>query len=301
MASELESYYVNGREYKRYVPTNRSGIVCVGLHGTDGTAEGFFGSAQLREIADSTGWTIVLPFDPSGKWSKSDLPYIHEAAQQEANGQIVVCGHSAGSGMAVRLAYDYNGYYCAICCVHSGLPTGLVNRFDPDQYEHPINMLKICSVHDKLDNHDDGLHFARLVAWANGHDPKLPRRSGHASPKVEEFNWFNGVPGGVNEVGFVSLHWQRDGGVHTWPLKSKGSGYDITREMIDFFLRHLSGSVAPDEPTFTIRADDRFGPAIVREYADRVERFYPGAKQTIADAREQANKMTLWQEKHETE
>ena len=236
----LETGMVAGREYKFYEPDGSSNVVLAGLHGMGSSAEEFFGDAKLKAVADQLGWTIVLPEGKRGQWGGRDLAYIHAAIQaMKASGdKVYVCGHSAGSGMAVRLAFDYNGEYPAICCVNSGKAHGLITKFKEQGMPHRVSVLKVNSLHDNTVKYDDALRFSRLIAMANGlgqfpHDEYTPGKD----PLVKIEKW-----SGANvECEFVTLGWERtnfDGPVHTWPSKSRGSGYEMTQEMIDFLQRH---------------------------------------------------------------
>jgi hypothetical protein len=58
--------------------------------------------------------------------------------------------------------------------------------------------------------------------------------------------------------------------------------------------------VAPDEPVFTLRAQDKLAPTSVRMWADMVDLFRGGPSEKTIEARRCAMEMERWQVGHAT-
>ena len=244
---------VNGRGFSGYVPEGNPTKVLACLHGRGGNGPSFARSAGLQEFADSHGYVLVLPSAVNGEWdartpSKSDdYDYIHAAVQEIANevgtDHAYVCGHSMGSGMALRLAYWRAPFYAGVYAVHSGVPDNLVEHFEG--MPHKIPVLKVNSYFDpvvsKSYTWEDIHHFNRLMAVVNGHGlrpsgvHKYPDNPADG-PRVKFETWASAD----NVVSAHYLYWTRQdahkGEVHVWPIKKRGANYEANEQMRDFFL-----------------------------------------------------------------
>ena len=264
----------NSRQYKLYVPANRSDerpALIVMLHGCSQTPDDFAAGTRMNALAEEYGFLVAYPEQRAGANIRQCWNWFRPEDQRRGEGEpsliagitqeiirqhgmdpkrVYIAGLSAGGAAAAIMGDVYPDLYAGVG-VHSGLPSaaarGLASAFDAMRLgvkvqEPSAKLVPTIIFHGEKDMIVNPSNGEAVAAKALGSTSGLrqetergPTEGGRNYVRISYFD----------EAGHTLCeHWRIREGGHAWsggcPSGSHTDplGPDASREMIRFFFQH---------------------------------------------------------------
>ena len=262
------------RDYKLYVPANRSGQplpLIVMLHGCTQSPDDFAAGTRMNKLAEEHGCLVAYPAQPSSANAQKCWNWFSPDDQRRDQGEpsliagitrqimrdhpvdpsrVYIAGLSAGGAAAAIMGDAYPELYAAVG-VHSGLPTGAARDL-PSAFaamrqgaagsgrgSRAVPTIVFHGDKDTTVHPSNGdAVAARSTASATGLRPTVQRGQtpgGHAYSRTVHADASGRA---------LCEQWTIHGAGHAWAGGSPSGSYtdprgpDATREMLRFFFEH---------------------------------------------------------------
>jgi poly(hydroxyalkanoate) depolymerase family esterase len=268
------------RTYKVYVPSGYSGQslpVVVMLHGCTQNPDDFAAGTRMNEVAEEQTFLVVYPRQPQSANMQKCWNWFNAGDQQRESGEpsliagiamqvveefsadparVYVAGLSAGGAAAAIMAGTFPDIFTAVG-VHSGLACGAARDMPSAfaamggggtiQQRDEGRMVPTIVFHGDADRTVNPVNSDHVIAQAR-REAALTKTVTHGE-----------TPGGMAYTRTVQLdaaggevleQWVLHGAGHAWSGGSASGSYtdargpDASREMIRFFLAHVSARAA---------------------------------------------------------